>query len=235
VLFPVIHTKMGEAMSNLTPIEAWQLRRLLILADMLDAILSAYSRHSPESTGETIPAFRERLDEFRAYHSEASYGSMDSTAETAQGWLEKLEDLEADILTHIFSTLHAEAIEIIHAPCRNEGSKWGHNALEKKGGASKDARKALLVLNDYLVDGMPTDDNIEVVSSESRQITYNLSRCHYAKRFADAPMLAWILCSARQAWKDGFFGALGGVAHQLVTGKCMGDEKCMYVIALKDQ
>ena len=50
-----------------------------------------------------------------------------------------------------------------------------------------------------------------------------------------APMLAWLLCSARQAWKDGFFGALGGVAHQLVTGKCMGDDRCMYIITLKDQ
>lgn len=222
-------------MSNLTPIEAWQLRRLLILKDMLDAVLSAYTRSSQGKTDKANWEFRERLAEFRSYYSDAAYGNLDITSETAQGWLEKLEDLEADILLHIFTTLQTEAIEIIHASCRNEGNKWGHFAAEKKGDASNDARKALLVLNDYLVDGMPTDDNIEVVSSESRQITYNLSRCHYAERSKGAPMLAWLLCSARQAWKDGFFGALGGVAHQLVTGKCMGDDRCMYIITLKDQ
>ena len=147
-------------MSNLKPIEAWQLRRLLILADMLDAVLSAYTRSAPENTDGTSREFRERLDEFRFYHSDASYGNLDKASETAQGWLEKLEDLEADILLHIFTTLQAEAIEIIHVSCRNEGNKWGHYASEKKGDASNDARKALMVLNDYLVDGMPTDDRL---------------------------------------------------------------------------
>lgn len=222
-------------MGNTTPIEAWQIRRLLVLADMLDAILSGCHTALSEAGAASIAGFREPIDEFRTFHSEVIYGNVDNIPGQIQEWLNKLENLEADLIAYIFSALHVDAIELIHASCRNEGRKWGRMAGEDKGDASTDARKALLVLNDYLVDGMPTDDNIEVVSSDARQITYNFNRCQYEKRFKDAPTLAWFLCTARESWKDGFFGALGGVAHQHVLGKCQGDANCMNIIALKDQ
>jgi len=222
-------------MGNTTPIEAWQIRRLLVLADMLDAILSGCSPSFPETEQASVAGFREPIEEFRTFHSDVTYGNIEDISKQIPGWLNRLENLEADLIAYTFSTLHVDAIEIIHASCRNEGRKWGRLAGEGKGDASTDARKALLVLNDYLVDGMPTDDNIEVVSSDARQITYNLNHCPYEKRFKDAPTLAWLLCTARESWKDGFFGALGGVAHQLVSGKCQGDPTCMNIIALKDQ
>jgi hypothetical protein len=221
-------------MERLTPIDQWQLRRLSIFADMLRAIVAGIVDAASSAAGDDIAGLKERLAEFDDFLADATAERIDDVAAANSSWLEKLEDLETDILAHAFSELENDAVEMIHASCRAEGARWGREAAESKGDASNDARKALLVLNDFLVDGLPADDNIEVVSSEARQITYNLNRCSYVERFDDTPQLAWLLCTSRQAWKDGFFESLGGIAHQLVRAKCQGDDRCMYIITLCD-
>jgi hypothetical protein len=221
-------------MASLSSIDKWQLRRLCILADMLDAIMRSFREavENPDDVG--FKEYITKLIEFRQFYEDALDGESTDITGLIPGWLEKLEDAEGEMISRMFSTLGDNAIEVIHASCRDEGQRWGRIAAETKGEASTDARRALLVLNEYLVDGMPSDDNIEVVSSESRQITYNLHHCHYSDRFGDSLMLAWLLCSARQAWKDGFFQAIGGIAHQMVTAKCQGDDACMNIITLID-
>ncbi len=221
-------------MASLSSIDRWQLRRLYILAEMLEAMLKSFQ----EATGAGVSGFEEcraTLGEFNNFFESTLAGNIADLAGRIPGWLEELEEAEVKLVSGILSVIGDSAIELIHASCRAEGEKWGVIASTTKGDASTDARRALLVLNDYLVDGMPADDNIEVISSEAGQITYNLNHCHYLERFDGVPALAWLLCSARHAWKDGFFSALGGIAHQAVTSKCRGDDSCMHVITLIEQ
>jgi hypothetical protein len=221
-------------MASLSSIDRWQLRRLYILAEMLDAMLKSFN----DATSVKAPGFegcKATLADFRKFFEDTLGGDTEELGERIPGWLVELEEAEVKLISGILSIIGNSAIELIHASCRAEGEKWGMIASATKGDASTDARRALLVLNDYLVDGMPADDNIEVISSEAGQITYNLNHCHFLERFGGSSTLAWLLCSARHAWEDGFFSALGGIAHQAVTSRCRGDENCMHVITLVEQ
>jgi hypothetical protein len=176
-----------------------------------------------------------RMGEFREFVSDVEQGKAVDLSRAIASWMEKLEDTENELVRTIYSTIGSDSIELIHAACRREGSKWGKVAAEEKGEVSHDARKALLVLNDYLIDGMPADDNIEIKSSEAGLVTYVTHHCSYQGRFDASSPLAWAVCSSRQAWKDGFFEAFGGVAHQRVSARCQGDKTCMHVITLTSE
>jgi Asp-tRNA(Asn)/Glu-tRNA(Gln) amidotransferase C subunit len=202
-----------------------------VLADMVDALCDTFSNKATEKAEESCANLKAELEGYREF-SEKPTKSTTGDIDVIAQWMERLENVETDLIRVIFSTLGNEAIELIHKACRQEGEKWGKDARERKVEVSHDARKALLVLNDYLIDGMPEEDNIEIKSSEAGQITYLRHHCNFAKRFGDSQLLAWALCSSRQAWTDGFFDAFGGVAHQNVSGKCRGDDNCMHIITL---
>jgi hypothetical protein len=221
-------------MSHIAPIDQWQLDRLNILAGMIEGVLNVYREIAPQASEEDCAKLGTQLNEFRVFYS-APQSKVENATDSITQWMEKLEDLETDLIRSMFSKIGNGAIEILHQACRTEGEKWGLKARKTKGDISHDARKALLVLNDYLIDGMPSEDNIEIKSSEAGQVTYITHHCNYQQRFGNSQVLAWGVCSSRQAWKDGFFGALGGVAHQNVCGKCLGDDVCMNIITLAER
>jgi len=219
-------------MADITPIDQWQLRRMKILADMIKAMIGEYRKQAPAEAGKNCDRLESQLGEFYEFTVNEDWGGTETESQQIGQWMEKLEDVENDLIRLFFSTFGNNSIELIHDACRREGSKWGKEARKERGKVSHDARKALLVLNDYLINGMPTDDNIEIVSSEAGQVTYINHHCSYRERVGDSQTLAWALCSSRQAWKDGFFEAFGGVAHQNVSARCQGDNTCMRIITL---
>ena len=112
-------------MNGITAIDGWQLRRLNILADMLEAMIGSYSANTGEENG-IIQGLINEVREFRAFFSDAIVGNIENIPDKTSGWLLKLESIEAHIISHLFSSLKAEAIEIIHTSCYQEGKKWGH-------------------------------------------------------------------------------------------------------------
>jgi len=221
-------------MNNIAPIDQWQLDRLNVLADMIEGVLNAYKEIVPLAAKADYAKLGTQLKEFRVFYAEPQC-RIDEGTDSIVTWMGRLEDMETDLIRSMFADIGNEAVEILHQACHSEGQKWGRKACKIKGDISHDARKALLVLNDYLIDGMPAENNIEIRSSEAGQITYVNNHCNFRKRFGDAQNLAWGLCSSRQAWMDGFFGALGGVAHQNISGKCLGDDVCMNIITLAEK
>ena len=221
-------------MSRIAPIDEWQLRRLNVLAGMIEGVLCAYRRIAPDAAKSNFAELANRLGEFKAFYA-APVCHIDEGTDSIVKWMKRLEDMETDLIRALYTEVGDEAVEVLHQACRSEGEKWGLSARKARGDISHDARRALLVLNDYLIDGMPGEDNIEIKSSEAGQVTYLNKHCNYQERFSESPALAWGLCSSRQAWMDGFFGALGGVAHQNIKGKCLGDDVCMNLITLAEK
>ena len=219
-------------MNGISPIDKWQLRRLDVLADMLGSIVNAYKESSLENAETGCAPIVSRLEEFQKFRRKVHEGKLNADEGTTSEWTSLLENAETDLIRSMYACIGNTAIEILHKACREEGKKWGKLAIKSKGKDYNDARNALLALNDYLIDGKPDDDNIEIISSAPQQVTYISHHCDFIDRFGQSQELAWALCSSRQAWKDGFFGAFNGVAHQNITSKCNGDDCCMRVITL---
>jgi hypothetical protein len=222
-------------MVETTPIDQWQLQRLNIFADRLDALVNACREYSSSDPEPSVSGITGNLDEFRGFSWKVANGDIQTNIDELNRWMKSLEEDETDVIKLMFSLFGDSAIEFIHTKCREEGFRWGSVAGRHRGAASQDARKALLVLNDYLIDGMPGDDNIEILFSEPGRITYTNKHCSYHHRTDDSEQLSWGICSAREAWKDGFFDAIGGVAHQMLSSQCQGDDSCTYVITLTDE
>ncbi len=140
--------------------------------------------------------------------------------------VERVETREAAIIKALIEEFGNRAEKFVLKVAYRHGRTKGRKATEEYEISNPLPERVYTILRNFFLDGMPSDDVIEIEQRPNREFIERHRRCLHRRYWQNVHVDERLMCEYLSRWVDGFCDAIDGIKHVKTKSLVKGDTLC---------